>query len=152
MRISLYPISTAMFSSAPWITLLVIGSMRSGFRAGWRPLEMLRAVLMTISSGVGAADDQVAGGIGFERVVWRHDRGRIHLQDDGGAGHALADRQQLAAVEAGRIVGEFASDAEGAGAAAQECGCRRFRRANHRLGGLCGACCSDPPPGHGLEG
>src|SRR5580693_39781 len=26
----------AMFSSAPWITLVVIGSMRSGLRAGWR--------------------------------------------------------------------------------------------------------------------
>src|SRR5580704_5609073 len=35
----------AMFSSAPWITLVVIGSMRSGLRAGWRQ----GAVLMIYS-------------------------------------------------------------------------------------------------------
>src|SRR5262245_8607981 len=36
----------AMFSSAPWITLVVIGSMRSGLLAGWRRT----AVLMERSS------------------------------------------------------------------------------------------------------
>src|SRR6188474_198443 len=34
-----------MFSSAPWITLLVIGSMRSGLVAGWRAAAVLMLVL-----------------------------------------------------------------------------------------------------------
>ncbi len=44
MRISLKPISTAMFSSAPWITLVVIGSMRSGLAAGTRRTAVLIGV------------------------------------------------------------------------------------------------------------
>ena len=54
MRISLWPISTAMFSSAPWITAAVIGSMRSGL-AGWRRgavliVRSLHAVIRIVSA------------------------------------------------------------------------------------------------------
>ena len=51
-------------------------------------------------------------------MLRRHDGGRVHLQDDRGAGDLLSGRQQVAAIEGCRIVRELAVDPEGAGAVA----------------------------------
>src|SRR5579883_2564763 len=162
-----------MFSSAPWITEVVIGSMRSGFKAGWVLMRLLPGahpsrrrcapppgeVFLVVPlpprpeerpigprlegwrrEGSWArvlTDDEVAGGIGFERMLWRHDGRGVHLQHDGGAADLLADRQQVAAVEVGRVLAKLAGDAEGAMAGADPGLVERLAGGDRGLGDGC---------------
>src|SRR3954447_20199108 len=105
MRASLWPISTAMESSAPLTTAAVIGS------------TLVSAVLAIRTS---LREQQVPGAVGARRPSGRDDGCRVEVEDDGGAGEALVERQRGAVVEAGRQRLQRAVDPEVALALTEE--------------------------------
>ena len=92
MRISLWPISIAMFSSAPWIT--AAGDRIDAVAAA----TAVRAAVVHRASPCDLMMRLPARSL-VDRCARRHDGGAVHLQHDGRAGDRLADRQQVAAVE-----------------------------------------------------
>src|SRR6185295_12458761 len=95
-----------MCSRAPWITLAVTGSMRRPARAPFSGVVSLM--------GASDCDEKITRQVGPGRAA-RRDQGRaVGLEDDGGSGNDLVDRQPVAPVEAGVELRERAVHAKDA--------------------------------------
>src|SRR4051812_46681158 len=97
MRASLWPISTAIESSAPCTTAAVIGS------------TLVRAAVTSVAS---LRQEQVPGAVGPRPPARRDDRRRVGMEDHGRAVERLVEREERAVVEARRQRSDLPVDAK----------------------------------------